>query len=487
MRRLARILVTVGVLAVLAVGVSLFIQRQNAGAQETASDVIDETVVRRDTLRVAIGATGSIAPRREVALAFELQNVVDEIQVAEGQPVAAGDVLARQKADTLEAALRDAEIARDLRQIAYDALLAPPRAVDIAAAQAALDTAQAQLAAVYSSTSPEQTEIARLQAEIARNQLWQAQLQRDMAVNPPPVTVSQDVPGIGTVEQTVEVPGANPEQFSPGLEQAEFGVQVADAQAAAAGSRGADAGSVASAQAAIVQAQTALDRLMNGPSEIDLHLSAIELQQAQLNVELAQLNLDRAVLRAPFDGVVGQMNLTIGEPPPQQQAAVLMLDPGGYYIDLAIDETDIGRIEIGQHVDLDLDALPSDTLTGVVTRTDIAPAALAPGQTQQVVIYRVRVELDPTDAPLRSGMTATASILISERPDTLVLANRFIRIDRDTGEAFVTIQNADGAYEEIPVALGARNETESELLSGVDEGTRVILVPQAALTFGPRG
>ncbi|MBE0690892.1 MAG: HlyD family efflux transporter periplasmic adaptor subunit [Anaerolineae bacterium] len=485
MRRLSRVLVTAGVVTALAASVFLFIQGQNAGAQETASDVIDETVVRTDTLRVTIGATGSIAPQREVTLSFELPNVLNAIFVSEGQAVAAGDVLAQQDADSLAAALGDARIGRDLAQISYDALLAPPRDVDVAAAQAAINVAEAQLAASYSTASPEQADIAQLQAELARNQLWQAQLQRDMAINPPPVTVFQDVPGVGTVEQTIDVPGANPDQFAPGLEQAEFGVQVADAQAAAADSRGADAGAVTSAQAAIIQAQTALDRLVNGPSEIDVHMAAIELQQAQLGVDLAQSNLDRAALRAPFDGVIGQLNLTLGEPPPRQEAAILMIDPSGYYIDLAIDETDIGRIEIGQQVELTLDALPSEMLTGAVTRTDIAPAALAPDQTQQVVTYSVRVQVDPTDAPLRAGMTATALILISERTDTLVLSNRFIRLDRDSGTAFVTIQHENGVFEEIPVALGARNDTESEILSGIDEGTRVVLVPRAAFTFGP--
>lgn len=485
MRRISRILVPVIIIGVLAAGIMLFIQGRDAGAQETASDVIDETVVRRDSLRVTVGATGSIAPQREVTLAFELPNVIDDIHVGEGQAVVAGDVLAQQNADALEAALRDAEIARDLRQIAYDALLAPPRDVDVASAQAALDVAQAQLAATYSTSSPEQADIASIQAELARNQLWQAQLQRDMAVNPPSRTIVQDVPGVGTVEQTIDVPGADPDQFAPGLEQAEFGVQVADAQAAAASNNGADAGAVASAQAAIVQAQTALDRLLNGPSEIDVHMAAIDLQQAQLGVDLAQSNLDRAALRAPFDGVVGKMNLTIGEPPPQQSAAIVMIDPSGYYIDLAIDENDIGSIEAGQRVELTLDALPSEMLGGAVTRTDIAPVPAALGQTQQVVTYLVRVRLDPTDAPLRAGMTATASILVSEREDTLVLSNRFIRIERDSGMAFVTIQNENGAFEEIPVVLGARNETESEIVSGIEEGMRVVLVPRAAVTFGP--
>jgi HlyD family secretion protein len=267
------------------------------------------------------------------------------------------------------------------------------------------------------------------------------------------------------------------------LEQAAFGVEVADARADASSSSSANAGAIASAQAAIVAAQTALDRLVNGPSALDVEMAQIDLEQAQRAVDQAQANLDRALLRAPFDGMVAQLNLTVGEPPAAQQAAVLLINTDSYYLDLALDENDIGRVEVGQTVELDLDALAGETLTGTVTRTSIAPAPLTPGQ--RVVTYLVRVTLDPTDAPVRAGMTATASIIVSEVEDTLVLPNRFIRIDRATGDAFVTIQPEPGVFEEIPVRLGARNETATEILSGVAEGQPVVLVPQAL--FNPVG
>jgi HlyD family secretion protein len=459
-------------------GVALFLQQQgSAGAQETASEVIEEAVVLRGALRETVAGTSALNPLRQVPLRFESTSIITEVLVREGQFVTAGDPLARTDNATLAAAVRDAELLRDLRQITLNALLAPPRPQDIAAAQAALDTAQAQLSAAYQTGSPYSDDIARLQAELALNALWQAQLQRDLAVNPPDVTITQDVPGVGVVSQTIDVPGANPEQFEPGLVQAEFGVEIAGVRADAASGRGADVGIVASANAAIVAAQTALDRLVNGPNEYDLQLAQLDLQQAEAAVALAQSNLDRATLTAPFSGIIAQLNVTAGEPPPAQTAAMLLIDTTGFYIDLPVDENDIARISAGQTVDIELDALPDTLLTGTVTRIPIAPAPQAPGQ--QIVTYLIRITLDPTDEPLRANMTATASIILRALTDTLVLPNRFIRIDRESGLAFVTIVQDDGSYAEIPVELGIRNETQSEIVSGLREGDRVVLLPRA--------
>jgi HlyD family secretion protein len=498
MRRVFRWLLIIGLVAALALGLVFVLQGQeNPDAQsEPSADIIDAALAERGTLRVAIGATGAAAPVREVGLSFELPGIVAEVLVSEGETVSAGQPLARLNADSLAAAVRDAELLRDLRRIAFDALTTPPREVDIAAAQAVVDAARAQLAAAYNTASPEQAEIARIQADLARNQLWQAQLQRDLAVSPAPLTFTiPDLgipiptgvpipPGIPQPGETIVIPqqGADPRQFEGGLEQAEIGVQAADARALAAANRGADAGAVASANAALVAAQTTLDRLLNGATENDRQMVALELQQAEIGVQLAQANFDRSLLRAPFDAVVARMNLTVGEPAPQTQPALLVIDTRSYYLDLAIDEADIGRITVGQRVEIDLDALPDAALTGTVTRIAIAPPPLDPiaqaTQGQQVVTYTVRVTFDPTDAPLRAGMTATASILTDERTDVLILPNRFIRIDRESGSAFVTIESG-GGFRELPVTLGARSETESEIVSGVEEGQRVVLVPRA--------
>jgi HlyD family secretion protein len=461
----------------------------------------DTSVLEIGDLTVTVSGTGAILPARQTPLLFEYSAPVAEVRVEAGQQVAAGDVLAR--LDTLDAAsaVEQARLAVELGQITLDALTAPPRPEDVAAAEAALDASQASIYAAGSTGASEQeVEIARLSAELARNLLWQTQLQRDQTViGGLPTFTLADIP-----EEIYDIPGVSPEevqlaldelnafvqtfngsasqlattQTQVGLIQAEFNVDIAEAGLEAAQTRGPDQGALGAANAAQLQAQIALDRLLNGPAQADLRRAELDLAQAELALAQADLLLRRTELIAPFDGLIAISNLTVGELPPSDGPAFVLIDTSAYFVDLAIDETDIVSIEPGQPVAIALDALPDAEITGVVDRV-----AQTPTRIDQLVTYAVRVRLDPTEAPVRVAMTATARIAIVEIQDVLLVRNRFVRIDRATQQAYVTIERQPGQFEEVAVELGARSDTFSEVVSGLEAGQTVILLPRE--TFIP--
>lgn len=464
MRRVLRTLVTVIVLALIVVGGLQWMQSQ-ASPTEEADLVQDETQVKTDDLRVTVSATGALTPIREVELVFEISGVVQEILFEEGQQVRAGEVLARLDTIDLEAAIRDAEIALEAQQVAYEALIAPPRPEDIAAAEAALNSAQAQVGAAADGPSDEEIEIARLRLELARNNLWQQQMNRDNRLEIPP---------------EFRGPFANVEevQLNSGLQSADYEIFIAQQNLEELEDAMPDVGALSSANAQVVSAEVALERLLNGPSELELQMAEIDLRMAELTVEQARVNLSKAVLVAPFDGVIAANNLVVGEVPPSQDPAMQLIDPTSYYVDLPIDETDIVSVQVGQPTNLTFDALPGSDISGTVTRVAVTPTRIG-----QLVTYTVRVTLDRTDEPIRAGMSATATIVVNELTDVLVLPNRFIRIDRETQQAFVTVRHDDGTFEEIPVTLGLRNETRTQIVNGLDAEQRVVLLRRE--TFNP--
>jgi HlyD family secretion protein len=125
-------------------------------------------------------------------------------------------------------------------------------------------------------------------------------------------------------------------------------------------------------------------------------------------------------------------------------------------------------------VTITLDALPDETLSGYVDH--IADTAqLDTG----VVTYAVTIRLNPTTAPLRVGMTTNVDIVTEERDDVLLVPNRFIRIDRTTGQAFVERAQGD-QVQPIEIQIGLRDETSSEVLAGLEEGDTVVLVQQSS-------
>lgn len=481
MSRIIRIVITVLVLSVVAVVAIQFIQYQRTWAQDAnnaQSIVQDEATVALKNLSVTVSATGPVSPARQVALVFELSAPVREILVKDGQAVIQGDILARLDTTDLDNALTNAQIALQSQQVAYEALIAPARDVDIAAAQAAVNVAQAQAGSASLGADTEQLEIARLQAEIARNQLWQAQLQRDAG----PATIEQirEQAAVLGIDSGIGPPPDPADDVNPQIKQAENGVQLADVNLTGVENQPADVATLASANAQLVAAQAQLDRLLNGPTDLQLQVADTQLQIAQLALDAAQATANRAVLTAPFDGVVATSNLVVGENPPANDAAIQFIDPSSYYVDVAVDETDIVKLQVGQKVNLKLDALPDADITGVVTRVAVTPVRAG-----QLVTYTVRVTLDPTTERVRVGMTATATIVVNELQYVPTVPNRFIRIDRTSQQAYVTIRRPDGAFEEVPIELGVRSETDSQILSGIEAGQEIVLLPRGS--FNPIG
>jgi multidrug efflux pump subunit AcrA (membrane-fusion protein) len=138
----------------------------------------------------------------------------------------------------------------------------------------------------------------------------------------------------------------------------------------------------------------------------------------------------------------------------------------------------VGRLVEGQATEVTLDALPNATLTGSVER--IAPAATFEGG---VVYYDVVIELDPTDVPVRADMTASATVVIDELPDVLMIPTWVVRVDQDTGQTYVDRQIGDDV-ERVDVTLGVRHEGVAQVLSGLSEGDVLVWVDDGRFDFG---
>jgi RND family efflux transporter MFP subunit len=173
------------------------------------------------------------------------------------------------------------------------------------------------------------------------------------------------------------------------------------------------------------------------------------------------------MLRAPFDGVVGRVDVERGESVGPQVPTITLVDDSQFTIEADVDEADIGWIEVGHEVLITLDAFPGYGLTGLVTA--IAPsAALEMG----IVSYRVTIEINPTNLPLRGGMTANTEIVRDRRENALLVPNRAVWIDADTGQPFVE-KMVEGEIVIAVIEQGITNEQVSEVLSGLEEGDQL--------------
>ena len=224
---------------------------------------------------------------------------------------------------------------------------------------------------------------------------------------------------------------------------------------------------IASAQASLRQAQAGLRNAqldynrkadlgrqqLVSKSDVDLARSSLEQAQAQVNSAQAQIrqqtastqttrvNLQRTVIRSPVDGVV----LTRTIEPGQTVAASLSApelftiaeDLAKMKIELAVDESDIGQVRVGQVVSFSADAFPERQFKGVVDQVRLSATT-----SNNVVTYPVVVTVDNSDGTLLPGLTVNAEIEVSKRSDVLKLANAALRFKPAEGSPLAALQQS---------------------------------------------
>ena len=265
-----------------------------------------------------------------------------------------------------------------------------------------------------------------------------------------------------------------------------------------------------------------LDRLLALRARDSLLVSRQQVDDARTNVEVAEATLSSAehgvsqaeaalremrdqlaktIFTAPMDGKVTRLNVEEGE----TVIIGTMNNPGSLVLTISdlsvieavvqVDETDVARISLGDSATVRIDAFPGRQFVGRVSRIGnsaiTAPTQQTAGQ-QAAIDFEVVITLDPTDSPLRPDLSATADVVVEQRPRALSvpIIAMTVREDQDSTEGpapqgerqepreiegVFTI--AGGRVTFTPVTLGIAGQEYFEVLSGLAEGDSVVAGP----------
>lgn len=133
-------------------------------------------------------------------------------------------------------------------------------------------------------------------------------------------------------------------------------------------------------------------------------------------------------------------------------------------LQIFVDELDIVDVEVGQSVDVEIDAFPDQTFTGTVKR--ISGVGTVSGG---VASYEVTVLLDEASVNLMDGMTASVEIIVADKQDVLLVPVE--AVSTANGQNYVTLADGQTSF----VTIGASDDTNVEILSGVNEGDQVLI------------
>jgi len=477
-----RFLIFLVVAAVVGVGGWFAYQRFVVQPQTAAATPSYETVqVVRGNILSTVSATGNIEPEAEVSLLFRGVGPVARVLVAQGDRVQQDQLLAELDTTDQTLALAQSRVSQEISNAQLKKLEAPPDPMDVAAAQAAVEVAQAGVSGAESALASAQASyrellvgVSDVQRTINNSQLQQAEIALKQAQQA--YSKIKDQPDAGLFPQAAQL-----EQASSNYEVAK--AQVAKTEETANQAQIAQAlnqivqsqSALRQAQAQVVNAQNSLQKLLDGPKDEDIDIARAQVKQAQLSQLQSENVMANSRIVAPFDGVVSQVNIKQGEQSANGKPAVVLTDLSGFTMKVLVDEIDVRQVAIGQPVRLSVDALPDAEITGKITQ--ISPTA---ANINNVVAYEVTIVPDPTDAPLRSGMSATAIITTAEVDDVVLVPNRYITLDRDTGKAYVSkLVNKQPALQEIE--LGLRNDTQSQVIAGLNDGDELALITQTGV------
>ena len=196
---------------------------------------------------------------------------------------------------------------------------------------------------------------------------------------------------------------------------------------------------------------------------------ASQLDAARAARDRARLALDYTTIRAPVSGIVASVSTHEGETVAASFAAptfVTIVDPTRLECIALVDETDIGRVRVGQTAEFTVDPYPGRTFTGVVTR--IAPdATIISGVVDYEVTIRVTSDIDG----LKPQMTANI-IIATETKRALVVPSAAVR---QGAQGLFVWKLANGKPVQTTISAGARQLDVTEIRSGLAAGDSVLV------------
>jgi HlyD family secretion protein len=498
--------------------------------------------VRRGNITQTVTGSGQVSAENQLDVTSEVSAKVTSIKVSVGQHVKAGDLLA-----TLDT--KDALVSLQNAQIAYEKITKPADPGDLTTAQNNLSKAYSDgytaIASVflhfpsvmgglkdmlYSRTGYLSDGQASTMSETGRNYRFQAaadyesmsisynallEMYRGLSKDSSSTQIQAMLGNTATLEkQLVEtlkavqtaynfISTSQPDYNPSGATSAGASITSWSNQAAS------DLSGVISASNTITNNKESLDKLQEGADTLDVKSQQISLDQAQKNYE-------KYFIRAPFEGIVGRIPVSLYSTAGGSTVIATIVGDQKRAV-ISLNEVDAAKVAAGQKVTITFDAIDGLNATGTVQEVDQVGTV-----SQGVVSYGVKILIDTTDPRIKPGMSVNTAIITAQKENVLVVptaavktqGNRkyvqvldtqmntngmasttrpFYRMGTTTGMGSTTRQfNGGGANSngftvssatpprQVTVTVGDSDDTNTEITSGLNPGQLVVTRTVAA-------
>jgi multidrug efflux pump subunit AcrA (membrane-fusion protein) len=186
-----------------------------------------------------------------------------------------------------------------------------------------------------------------------------------------------------------------------------------------------------------------------------------KVAQAQARVDSVEAEIENRVMRAPFSGTITELNIKQGEAAGTEPIMTLMTG-NEFEVTARIPEIDIGKLSIGQKVEMVFDAKSDETLIGTVSFLSLKAIEI-----DGVAYFEAYIAPEHRPDWFRSGLNADIDIIIAEKQNNLRLPKRFVF---DTGNGFAVLKKDGDSYPTTTVDVALDGNDGFVAISGLNEG-----------------
>lgn len=243
-------------------------------------------------------------------------------------------------------------------------------------------------------------------------------------------------------------------------------------------------------------------------AKIDLRKSQESLQQVQAQLSQSNERLAKTTIRSPIAGTVIAIDIKVGETAVAGQIGIAgaslmtIANTASLMAEVNVDEADIGRMQVGQEVQIHTAAYPDTALIGQVKTIPLSPKKELTAQSGASLArnYSLKVSLaNPNNLTLHPGMTCRAEIYTATSGNTLAVPLQAVQSNNDgqneapkssdkantknnkaAPENFVFVVE-NGKSQKRKVSLGISDDTNQEILQGLKQGDQVVIGPYKTL------
>lgn len=338
----------------------------------------------------------------DVEVSFKIPGKVEERFVDEGHSVVAGQPVARIEDKDIkeEVALRRAEVQAARAQL--EELERGSRPEEIAQAEAVVERARAYLRELLAGSRHQEIQAAeavlgRAGAELER---WEADHERQRQLFQRGVISAREYEGVLAAFKAAE---AQVREAQERLKLVKEGPRPEQ---------------IAQARAALKEAEQRLALVREGPRKETIEAARARLDQAKAALKAAETRLGYATVVSPLTGIVLSKNVEPGEYVAPGTPVITVGDLEHIWLRAYIDETDLGRVKVGQAVRVRTDTYPGKIYHGrisfISSQAEFTPKNVQTEKERVKLVYRIKVDVANPHMELKPGMPADGEILLGD-------------------------------------------------------------------------